>query len=543
MTKQDATSAKVEGASPLHTFTTDGLDDQVQSENSIGQAIIYCRVSTSKQEEKGTSLDSQAEACIERALSLGYSVGRLTREVWTGTELFERPLLTRDRADIRGSQFKALIVYAVDRLTRDEAHLMILTEECARARCRIIFVTEEEEGSPDGKLMSMDSGYAAETEWQKVRERCLRGRRQRALSGKLHNVGTELYGYRRDKERGTRLIQDEEAVIIRQIFGLILEGTSTRQIIRWLNEKDVPPPSQGKRRFRDGRKAYWGTGAVRRILSDPTYKGEAYAWRWKSRGQGSAVIARPRNEWIRLPDEITPPIVTPEVWEAAQKRIEMKRGAADARCSSNRERPYLLRGYIFCAVCGRRMRGDTERGTYHVYRCSSRHTLSGPCGGKRIPAEACETSLWEEIGGILDRPETMAELKRRRSASAESHSLLVADLEAARREQKRVADELERIKSYESTDNSLWPILEKEMAVKKRVQRRLDAVINIAEARLAAAMVDAARLMVVADYCARGRYADFTFEEKRMVIEALGASIFGSGRDWRLEVAAVEVLK
>src|SRR5437660_667077 len=64
-------------------------------------ALIYCRVSTKSQEEEGTSLDSQAQACVAHAETLGYAVGRVTREVFTGAELWDRPLLARDRADIK----------------------------------------------------------------------------------------------------------------------------------------------------------------------------------------------------------------------------------------------------------------------------------------------------------------------------------------------------------------------------------------------------------------------------------------------------------
>src|SRR4051812_39730730 len=84
--------------------------------NSTKVALVYCRVSTQKQEDKGTSLDSQAAAGIAHAEKLGYQVGRVTKEAYSGAELFDRPLLTRDRADIRAGKFQAVIVYAMDRL-------------------------------------------------------------------------------------------------------------------------------------------------------------------------------------------------------------------------------------------------------------------------------------------------------------------------------------------------------------------------------------------------------------------------------------------
>src|SRR5918998_4301956 len=93
-----------------------------QHVNGCKEALIYCRVSTQKQEDEGTSLDSQAAACIAHAEKLGYRIGRITKEVYSGAELFDRPLLSRDRADIRAGMYKAVVVYAIDRLSRDIAH-------------------------------------------------------------------------------------------------------------------------------------------------------------------------------------------------------------------------------------------------------------------------------------------------------------------------------------------------------------------------------------------------------------------------------------
>ena len=61
---------------------------------ALGVALVYARVSTTKQGEEGTSLDSQAYACIAHAEKLGYQVGRITKEMYSGAELFDRPKLS-----------------------------------------------------------------------------------------------------------------------------------------------------------------------------------------------------------------------------------------------------------------------------------------------------------------------------------------------------------------------------------------------------------------------------------------------------------------
>jgi site-specific DNA recombinase len=113
------------------------------AENHGKKAIIYCRVSTVRQSDNGTSLDTQAAACVEKAEELGYQVERITKEVYTGTALSERPQLNLDRAEIRAGKVDALIIYAIDRLSRNIAHLAIIDEECKQAKCELIFVQED----------------------------------------------------------------------------------------------------------------------------------------------------------------------------------------------------------------------------------------------------------------------------------------------------------------------------------------------------------------------------------------------------------------
>src|SRR5437870_4675666 len=114
-------------------------------------AVVYCRVSTKGQKD-GTSLQTQADACIKHAESLGYGVGRVTKEVFSGAELWDRPQLSRDRADLKSGVFHALICYSTDRLARDPIHLCIVAQECERDGVEMIFVTEPLDNSPEGML-------------------------------------------------------------------------------------------------------------------------------------------------------------------------------------------------------------------------------------------------------------------------------------------------------------------------------------------------------------------------------------------------------
>src|SRR5262245_50545254 len=96
--------------------------------NGTKTAAIYCRVSTTETEEEGTSLIKQEERGRRHADTQGYTIEEthVYREVYTGTELWERSQLTALRDTLRKGRVDVVIAYAIDRLSRDPVHLGVV---------------------------------------------------------------------------------------------------------------------------------------------------------------------------------------------------------------------------------------------------------------------------------------------------------------------------------------------------------------------------------------------------------------------------------
>lgn len=92
------------------------------------RAVIYTRVSTELQAEKGYSLISQLEACRKYAKDNDLEIVEEFSDDYSGREL-DRPGLNALRQMIGKSQIDALVVYSDDRLTRDLAHSIELRRE------------------------------------------------------------------------------------------------------------------------------------------------------------------------------------------------------------------------------------------------------------------------------------------------------------------------------------------------------------------------------------------------------------------------------
>jgi site-specific DNA recombinase len=429
------------------------------------RAAIYVRVSTSGQEDDGTSLQSQLEHCRAYAVDNGYQVDQnhIYREVYTGSELWERPKLSDMRAAVRDGAVDVVVAYAIDRLSRDPVHLGVIISEADHAGVTVDFVSEPLDQSPEGELIRFVRGYAYKLEIEKIRERQMRGKLTRVQSGKIHGFGGELFGYRRDKERGVRVIVESEAEIVRMIYHWIgIDGVPIRSVIRRLNEQGVPSPGTRNREFKSGRKPRWGNGVIGRILRNPAYKGETILWRTKRKKRNKPEReVRPENEQVRL-DGVTPPIVSAELWDAVQRQLDSNRGDK----TRNQKHQYLLRGHIYCSECGRRLYASPSHGQRY-YRCSSRETAAGACGAKSVNSDHVEEWLWGHIMDILANPDVIAaEVDNQRESDVTER--LHADRESAVRRLARIdTNQSEMLASFRRSqdDDGLfpWHLVEREI--------------------------------------------------------------------------------
>ena len=140
---------------------------------------IYCRVSTEDQEKEGTSLQTQLEACLNYCQDKDYDVNYRFSEAYSGLTL-DRPQLNELRDLIRSEDIDVVVVFCLDRLSRDPSHGVILIQELDKHRVILEAVTEDVDNTELGKLISYIRGFSSKVEAEKIKERTLRGKRERA---------------------------------------------------------------------------------------------------------------------------------------------------------------------------------------------------------------------------------------------------------------------------------------------------------------------------------------------------------------------------
>ena len=161
---------------------------------SICKASIYCRVSTEGQEQDGTSLQTQLEACQKYCQARNYEVVSELSEAWSGLELI-RPRLDDLRDLVRTDKLDVVVVYSLDRFSRDPVHGVILMQELEKHGVNLEAATETVDNSEAGKLIFYIKGYAAKLDAERRRDATGRGKQAMLKAGKMpQGTGIGIYG-------------------------------------------------------------------------------------------------------------------------------------------------------------------------------------------------------------------------------------------------------------------------------------------------------------------------------------------------------------
>ena len=357
---------------------------------------IYVRVSTQQQAEHGYSLETQIDACRKKAEELcATSVKIYTDDGYSGAYL-ERPALDDLRDAAAQKLHDVIIIYDIDRLSRDTMHLLLLTEELEK-NAKIVYINSEYSRTPEGQLFFEIRGSFAKYERIKIQDRFQRGKRGKLRKGlpiSNHNV----FGY--DWQDGNYVINPVQADIVRQCYEMYINSLGGyRDIIDWLESQGIPSPKGAKR---------WSDYGMMRLLKRQMYTGEYYAYTvYTKKVSAKKFDRKPRDEseWIPM---TCPAIISKETFEKAQAKLQRNK---QQRIRETKH-PYLLPGVLYCGSCGRKIRPAHEpkkHGLYHYYQCNAVSQKDRSCKNHSVSSDVVDTMVWEKLKQVC-RNKTM--LKR-----------------------------------------------------------------------------------------------------------------------------------
>lgn len=373
----------------------------------MSEKIINCAIYTRKSTEEGleqdfNSLDNQYEFCTNYLKSLndvnlhllptryddgGYSGGNLNR-----------PALQRLLHDIRCGLVNRVIIYKIDRLTREIRDFFKLLDIFDKYDVEFVSVKENQYYNTTtaiGRLMVnmflVFAQFERENAGDRIRDKIATSKAKGMWMG-----GCPPFGY----DIGDRrlVVNETEAQNVRFIYQTFCNTHSLADTTDTVNSRGIRTKYYTTRQGRTfgGRK--FSIKTVQRILQNPLYKGIVTHRDKQYPGQHDAIIDAAQFDLVQA------------IFAAHKDKRETRRCPQTA--SGGERETAALTGLIFCGCCGSAMtpsyccKGDIR---YHYYRCYRRASkLEDKCPINQIRTSEIDRVVLEQVLAILKSREFFA---------------------------------------------------------------------------------------------------------------------------------------
>lgn len=341
------------------------------------RAVIYLRVSTKEQAEKGLgeegfSIPAQREACARHVEDQGWTVVDEYVDRVESARSAHRPQLQAMLARIiEDCDVDIVVVHKVDRLARNMEDHVAIQASLRKCGVRLVSITENLEESASGRFVEGIHALMAEFYSANLASEVKKGMGQKAKQGGWPSKAPLGYVNVRDFVEGrqiARIVPDSErAPHIREAFRLYSTGDWTlERLTKEMADRGLKGRGRADRAIKP-----IGISAMSDILNAKVYAGIV---EWEG------VEYQGQHE----------PLVDRETFDAVG-RILAGRTVRNVR---ERKHNHHLKGSVWCGVCGRRMSCQQAKGTYLYFYClgqlGSRRT---GCREPYISADVLESEI------------------------------------------------------------------------------------------------------------------------------------------------------
>ena len=357
------------------------------------RVAIYVRVSTQFQVDKDSLQVQKRELTAYAELVLGIKDHEVFEDPGYSGKDTSRPAYQRMMARLRSGEFSHLLVWKIDRISRNLLDFAQMYEELKRIGVTFISKTEQFDTSTAiGEAMLKIILVFAELERQMTAERVTSVMLSRANNGQW-NGGRIPFGYDWDKESKSFTVNEKEADQYRFMCNLYEEKHSLLQVCKELNQRGITTKTGGP----------WSTVGVHKILTNVFYKG---TYRYNVHSDGRGTKRRDPSEWIDV-DDHHPALIDEERFNhivfmlKRNSRKGLKRGD-----TYTGNAVHIFSGLLRCGKCGANMTASQGRRRADGYRpsmygCASRRRNTKSCRNKYISDPSIASDIFAVVSGIL----------------------------------------------------------------------------------------------------------------------------------------------
>lgn len=350
------------------------------------KALIYCRVSSTKQKTEGSGLDSQEARCRKYAADKGYSVTAVfPDDASGGGDYMKRPGMVALLAflDAQPNERFVVIFDDIKRFARDTVFHLQLRQVLKSHGAILECLNFKFEDTPEGDFIETIMAAQGELERKQNQRQVIQKMRARVEQGYWLFPPPAGYRYGKCPDGGKILMpKTPNAPIIREALEGYASGRfdSAADVTRFL----ISHPS-----ILEERKSAHRAKFAADLLRQPLYAGYMNIEKWNMK-------MRPcKHE----------PLISLETWHKIQDRID-GRSKTPARPTVHEDFP--LRHFVSCSSCGVPMTSAWSKGrskNYGYYFCRQKGC---ELHGKNIRKERVEEDFAEVARSLTPRPQLFA---------------------------------------------------------------------------------------------------------------------------------------
>lgn len=302
------------------------------------KVAAYARVSTDLDEQQ-TSYEAQVSYYTEYIKNREDwdFVKVYTDEGVTGTSTKHREGFQKMVEDALSGKIDLIVTKSVSRFARNTVDSLTTIRELKEHGTEVYFEKENIwTFDSKGELLLTIMSSLAQEESRSISENVRWGQRKRAADGKYSLAYSNFLGYDKGPD-GRPVVNPGQAVIVRRIFSLFLQGYSFNRIAGILTEEGIPSPAK---------KTQWNDGTIKRILMNEIYMGDRLLQKTftldflhktpiKNEGQVPQYYVENDHEAI----------IPLETFQRVQDEIKRREGGAPHGIS-------IFSGKLYCGSCG-----------------------------------------------------------------------------------------------------------------------------------------------------------------------------------------------
>lgn len=309
----------------------------------------------------------------------------------TGTLTSMRDEFQRMLSDCEAGKIDIILTKSISRFARNTVDLLETVRHLKSIGVEVRFEKENINSfSEDGELMLSLLASFAQEESLSISENCKWGVRKRFQSGEIGAANKHILGYRYDDEQKKYIIIPEEAVIVRRMFSLYLEGKSLQAICDDLNDAG----------YRTINGCLFQEASLALLIKNEIYAGDL-------RRQKSYMADPLKKTKVKNRGEL-PQYYMEDCHEAIIDRETYAKVKAEIdRRTSLLNPTYCFSKRIRCGTCGAqytRKKGKVRGKTYVHWICRSKKEVGMTCSSvnfseeelKNICADVLETDSFDE---------------------------------------------------------------------------------------------------------------------------------------------------